>query len=86
MEFLKSDTFRRILAGLVGVVLPVLNKKLGLDIPQEQVVAAIGLVAVYIAQSVANAMHARHVEAVTTGAEAAKVLAGSTPVVTKADP
>jgi len=63
LEFLKSDTFRRILAALVGLLLPVLNKKLGLDIPPEQVVSAMALMALYIAQSVANTMHARSVEA-----------------------
>ena len=63
LDFLKSDTFRRMVAGLVGVALPLLNAKLGLNIPTEQVVAAIVLVGGYIAQSVANSVHARSVEA-----------------------
>lgn len=66
-EFLKSDSFRRIVAALVGVALPVVNAKLGLNIPSEQVVGALVVVGGYIAQSVANDMHARRaaVEAAT---------------------
>lgn len=59
MDFLTSDTFRRAVAGAVGVLLPLLNAKLGLNIPSDQVIAAIMLVAGYIAQSVANSIHAR---------------------------
>jgi hypothetical protein len=70
MDFLKSDTFRRIIAGLVGLALPVLNQKLNLNIPSEQVVAAIILAAGYIAQSAANTMHARSVAAGTAAVAA----------------
>ncbi len=63
LEFLASPTFRRILAAVVGLVLPLLNSKLGLNIPPEQVISAMALMAVYIGQSVANTMHARSVEA-----------------------
>lgn len=85
LDFLKSDTFRRIVAGIVGVALPFINSKFGLNIPQEQVISAIGLAAVYIGQSTVNAMHARSVESKTVTVEqAAAVLAaaaGAKPVV-----
>lgn len=51
LNFIQSDTFRRIVAGLVGVLLPMLNQKLKLEIPTEQVVATITLIAGYIVQS-----------------------------------
>ncbi len=63
IEFLKSDTFRRICAGLVGVALPFINAKLGISLPNEQVIAGMVLAAGYIAQSVANDMHARSTDA-----------------------
>lgn len=72
LEFLKSDTFRRIIAAIVGLALPFMNQKLGLNIPSEQVIAAIVFLAVYIGQSVANTMHARLVAASTAGTAAAK--------------
>ncbi len=76
MNFLASDTFRRLIAGLVGVALPVINAKLGLNIPSEQVIAAILLVAGYIGQSVANDMHARGVAAKVAAADPTDPAAG----------
>ena len=70
LDFLKSDTFRRAVAFLIGILLPLLNSKLGLNIPNEQVVSAIVLVAGYIAQSVVNSMHARSVDAGAAAAAA----------------
>ncbi len=63
LDFVKSDTFRRLCAALVGVALPYLNQKLGLSIPPEQVIAGMVFVGGYIAQSAVNSMHARSVEA-----------------------
>lgn len=81
LSFLTSDTMRRIIAALVGLALPVLNQKLGLNIPTEQVIAGLVFVLGYIAQSVANSMHARAIAAgvaasgsVVTPADAAAVI------------
>lgn len=63
LNFLKSDTFRRVCAALVGVAGPFINQKLGLNIPPEQVIAGMIFVAGYIGQSVVNSMHARSVAA-----------------------
>lgn len=77
MDFLKSDTFRRLIAGAVGVLLPLINAKFNLNIPTEQVVASIMLIAGYIAQSTANAIHARSTEKaaeIATVAQAVPIL------------
>ncbi len=77
LEFLKSDTFRRLLMALVGALLPLLNSKLGLNIPSEQVVAAIGGIAVWIAQSGWKAGQQIKADAHVDAAKA--VAAGPTP-------
>ncbi len=69
-DFLASGTFRRAIAALVAVALPVINSKLGLNIPSEQVIAAITAAVGYIAQSMLNEVHAR-----TAGANAAAKVA-----------
>lgn len=81
-QSLMSATFRRIIAGLVGLVLPILNQKLHLDIPSEQVVAGIILAAGYIAQSAANSIHAR---AMSAGAAAVAASKGQDPVTVLAE-
>lgn len=77
IEFLKSDTFRRAVAAVVGAALPVVNgfvsQKFGITIPAEATVSAVVLLAGYIAQSAVNAMHAR-ANPVTTVSDAAAVL------------
>ncbi len=80
MDFLTSDTFRRVVAALVGVCLPAINawigSKLGVTIPPEATVSGIVLMAGYIGQSVANAIHLRATAAKTiaTVDDAAKVI------------
>ncbi len=76
MSFLQSDTFRRIIAALVAVALPVVNQKLGLNIPNEQVIAAISFLALYLGQSVANSIHARSVAAAVSAADPTDPAAG----------
>lgn len=63
LEFLQSPTFRRILYGLLGVLLPVVNQKAGLNVPTEQVMGAIGAMVALIASSTRNQTHAREVDA-----------------------
>lgn len=87
VDFLASGTFRRAVAALVAVALPIINSKLGLNIPSEQIIAAIVAAAGYVAQSVGNEMHARNAgdaaaEKVVTVEDAAKVL-GDKPADTK---
>jgi XapX domain-containing protein len=48
MNPLTDPSNRRLLALIAGVVTPVLNGKLGLAIPDEQVLGVLGLVAMYI--------------------------------------
>ncbi len=71
LDFLASPTFRRIIYGLCGVLLPILNKKFGWELSDAQVGEAIlGLVAL-IASSTANQMHARAVDAAVAVTQAA---------------
>jgi hypothetical protein len=75
MEQIQSKSFKRAVAVIAGLALPVLNSKLGLGLSSEEVVAGITLVGGYILQSAVNDMHARAagVEAaakVTTTADA----------------
>ena len=59
-----NDTLRRILAALAGMSVPFVAaalSKVGINIPSEQIVGAEVGAALYIAQSVANAIHARSV-------------------------
>ncbi len=71
-NFLTSGTFRRIVAALVGIALPSLNawlsKHLEIEIPAEGTVAAIGAVAVYIAQSM---IHEKATDKIAADAAAA---------------
>lgn len=77
VAFLAGGTFRRIVAAGVAVGLPAVNAwlgpKVGVDIPEGATVASIITLAGYIAQSVANEIHAR-ANPVTTVAQAAVVL------------
>lgn len=74
LEFIRSSTFRRIIAALVAVVVPLLNQKLGMQLDDAQVVAIISAIAVYIAQSGWNAGKQTQADA---HVEAANVIAGS---------
>lgn len=49
--FLTSGTGRRLLAFLLGLALPILNKKLNLELDATAIVADVALVLGYIAQS-----------------------------------
>lgn len=51
LEFLGSPSFRRIVAALVAVALPIINKTTGLELDDAQLVAIIAAIGVYIAQS-----------------------------------
>ncbi len=50
-----ADTERRIAAFLVGLALPVINSKFGLNIPSDQVIAAMALALGYVVQSAIKA-------------------------------
>ncbi len=67
--FASQGSVRRLAAFVVGLALPPLNKKLGLDIPSEQVIAGLAFVGAYIGQSLINSMSARK-----AGVEAAKAV------------
>lgn len=51
IEFLTSGTFRRIIAALLGVLVPFLNKKFDLGLSEANIAEAIVVVVAYIAQS-----------------------------------
>ncbi len=73
LEFLASPTFRRIIYGLCGVLLPILNQKFGWNLSDAQVgEAVLGLVAL-IASSTVNQMHARATDATVAMAAAKPV-------------
>ncbi|TXH58771.1 MAG: hypothetical protein E6Q97_01325 [Desulfurellales bacterium] len=80
IEFIKSDSFRRIVAALIGILVPFLNKKLGMGLDVTDTVEVIAVVATYIAASnwkaSAVAKADAHVEAAKTLAAAG---AGSPP-------
>lgn len=76
LEFLASAVFKRIVAAIVMVLLPLLNAKLGLEIPSEQVVAAILGVAAFIVQS---GLKAGAVVKADAQVEAAKLLTPPVP-------
>ncbi len=63
LEFLQSPTFRRILAALAGVLLPILNQRFGWNIPTEQVVGSIAGLVALIGSSVLNQAHERGTDA-----------------------
>lgn len=70
LEFLKSPTFRRIVYGLLGVALPILNKKFGWELTDVQVGEALFVVLGLITSSTVNQMHERGSEAAVAVAEA----------------
>jgi hypothetical protein len=76
LTFLASAVFKRIVAAIVMVLLPLLNARLGLEIPSEQVVAAILGVAAFIVQS---GLKAGAVVKADAQLEAAKLLAPPVP-------
>lgn len=80
LEFLGGSSFKRIVAAVVMVVLPLLNAKLGLDIPSEQVVAAILGIAGYIVQS---GMKSAAVAKADSNTEAAAILANGNLIAAK---
>lgn len=51
MEFLKTGTFRRIIAAAAAVALPILNRKLGLELDPTEVITGVVFLAGYIGQS-----------------------------------
>jgi hypothetical protein len=63
LSFLASPTFRRIVYGLVGVLIPLLNSKLGLNLSDTQVGEMLLTVVALITSSTVNQMHARSVAA-----------------------
>lgn len=60
METLKSKSMKRLAALVAGVALPILNRKLGLELTPDEVVASVTLIGGYILQSVVNDMSARN--------------------------
>ncbi len=68
-SFLASPTFRRILYALAGLLLPILNQKLGWNLPTEQVVASIAGLVSLIASSTFNQAHERGTDAAVAIAE-----------------
>lgn len=72
---MEADSMRRLLVMLLGMALPVLNRKLGLDIPPEQVVGMLTLAGGYVLQSAARSMHSAQVEAAAQVKTNADVLA-----------
>ncbi len=89
-DFVASGAFRRIVATLVGIALPSLNawlaKYLDIQIPAEGTVAAIGAIAVYVAQSMIHEKHGDQIAAdaaaqVNTVDDAIAVLNNAPPAV-----
>ena len=75
VDAFKGGTARRIYGLLAAALVPIINQRLNLGLSETVVEGWLGVCAVYLAQSVANEMHARHVEAkVTTFDQAAKDL------------
>lgn len=74
LDFIKSDSFRRIVALLVAVAVPFLNSKLGMQLDDAQVVSIIVAIAVYIAQGGWKAAAVANADA---HVEAAKLMAGA---------
>ncbi len=73
-----SGALRRAAAALTAVLLPLLNQKLGLNVPSEQVIGAMTVLGGYVLQSSAHAISkAKATPPVTTAADAAKVLGGA---------
>ena len=70
IEFLSSPTFRRIIYGLLGVLLPIVNKRLGWELSDAQVGEALLALVALIASSTFNQAHARGTEAAVAVAEA----------------
>lgn len=63
---MNNDSIRRMLAGLAGLSVPFVAAalaKVGVNIPTEQIIAVEVGPAMYIGQSVVNAIHARTVAA-----------------------
>ena len=73
LEFLKSPTFRRIIYGLLGVLLPIVNKKFGWELSDAQVGEALLSVVALIVSSTVNQMHERGTDAAVAVAEAKAV-------------
>lgn len=71
LDFLKGGTFRRLCAAAASVLVPIANSKLNLGLSETTVAEMLGGLALYIGQSLANEMHARHVEAKTSAQAAA---------------
>jgi hypothetical protein len=68
---MNPDTVRRMLAGLAGLSVPFVAAalaKVGVAIPTEQIIAVEVGAAMYIGQSVVNAIHARSVASAQTAA------------------
>ncbi|MBK7865234.1 MAG: hypothetical protein IPJ65_42875 [Archangiaceae bacterium] len=78
-NFLVSGTGRRLLVFLLGFLVTVLNKKLGLDLDAEQLVAEIVLVCGYFTQSAVKEASDAHADAKTALADAAKAAAANPP-------
>lgn len=72
-----SDTLRRAIAGLAAFAAPfiaaLLKSKLGIEVDDAKVVAAVVACLGYLAQSVANTIHARAVAAALPATPAAAV-------------
>jgi hypothetical protein len=79
-----TGSLKRIAAFAVGLAIPPLNKQLGIDVPQDQVIAALVFIGGYIVQSMFNSVHARKVGAsaeqkIKTADDAVEVLKGDGP-------
>jgi hypothetical protein len=62
-EFISSGTGRRLLVLLLGLLLPLLNKKLGLELDANALVADVVLVLGYIVQSAGKEAIMAHADA-----------------------
>ena len=84
LEFLRGDSFRRIVAAVVAVALPIVNKLTGLELDDAQLVAIIAAIGVYIAQSGLHAA-ARTKAEVAAGAhvDAATIIANGNLIASK---
>lgn len=51
MDFVKSDTFRRMVGALLGVAIPIVNKKWGLNLSENEVLGILMLIVGWVVQS-----------------------------------
>lgn len=84
MDFLSDPSLKRFIALIAGLLTTALNKKLGLDLPESEVLGLLTLVGSYIIASKGGAAVIAHAEAKGAAAAAAMTAAEASTVLARA--